>query len=420
MKVFFLTLGCRVNRYETDAVRAQFIERGHEPVDDPQEADCCVVNTCTVTSEADRKSRQMLRRVIRANRMAIVVAMGCASEMADGMLNADIVLGTRDKNQCVQKVEEFRNAKIHQTMHTRPEVSKTDVYHDFGTVLSPEGTRAFIKIEDGCNKFCSYCIIPYARGRVASRDFDSIIKEAKALADAGYKEIVLTGIHICSYGQNISDLTRVISTINDIEGVARIRMGSLEPMSITKDFVEDIAKIDKVCPHFHLSLQSGCDRILKLMKRDYTSEEYAQRVEWIREKFPAASVTTDIICGFPEETTRDFEESLAFAEKINFSKIHTFPYSLREGTAAARLVQIPGGIKKARTNKLLALSQTLENSFAQEQTGKKVSVLIEQNNSGYTENYVRAKLDKDFAPGTIVKGTVTGADGAEIIVEADT
>ena len=422
MKVYFHTLGCRVNQYETDAVRVLFEQKGHTCVTDPAEADICVVNTCTVTREADRKSGQMLRKMARLNPGAVVVAMGCASEMKDGVLDADVVLGTRDKNLCVEKVEEFlaaRAALAHKTPHVRPEVSKTDVYHDFGNVVSPEGCRAFMKIQDGCNKFCSYCIIPFARGRVVSRDEDNIIAEAKDLVQKGFREIIVSGIHVCSYGkdrgEDISALLRVLRKINDIEGIERIRLGSLEPMSMTPEFISGLAGISKLCPHFHLSLQSGSDTVLKRMNRDYTSAQYAEKVDLLREVFPTMSLTTDVICGFPGETDEEFAQTEAFVKKIGFTKIHVFPYSLREGTVAAKMEQVPGDISSARCRVLLDISSQAEKDFAASFTGRGSSVLVEKREGeylyGYNPEYVscRIRTDADIPAGSVVAVRVAGA-----------
>lgn len=433
MKVYFYTLGCRVNQYETDAVREVFISNGHEIVDSPELADVCIVNTCTVTSEADRKSRQSLRKMARANDKAIICAMGCASEMSDGIVDADIICGTRDKNEVLKKIEAFIEEKrelTHKSSHIRPDVSKSDVYHDFGTVLSPEGTRAFVKIEDGCNNFCTYCIIPFARGRVVSRDEESIIKEVTFLADEGYKEIILSGIHLCSYGkdrgEDINALLRVIKRIHEISGVERIRLGSLEPMSLTEDFINEIGNLPKMCPHFHLSLQSGSDTVLKRMGRRYTLEDYFDRVTMLRKKFPTMSLTTDIICGFPGETDEEFGETREFVKKADFSKIHVFPYSVREGTVAAKMEQLPGGISKERTAILNSWSSESEESFARRFVGEDVCVLLETRHeddagdtyfTGYTPEYVKVHVYADgVVSGDLFTGKATSSIGNVLII----
>ena len=430
MKVYFLTLGCRVNQYETDAARRLFLDNGHENVDSPEEADVCIVNTCSVTGEADRKSSQMLRRMAKNNPNAVIVAMGCASELKTGDVAADIVIGTRDKNTVVAKVEEFiakRENKdlTHITSHTRPEVSKTDIYHDFGTVLSPEGTRAFIKIEDGCNNFCTYCVIPYARGRVVSRSEESCIREAEYLVENGFKEIIVSGIHLCSYGKDqgrdISALLELLKKIDSIEGLERLRLGSLEPKSMTPEFISGLKELKHLCPHFHLSLQSGSDTVLKRMNRKYTTSEYEDRVKALRAEFPDMSLTTDIITGFPEETEAEFEETIEYAKKLKFAKLHVFPYSVREGTKAADMPQIDMSIRKARAKRLIEVSSKLEAEFAASMTGKEAEILIEKiedvdgrlTAEGYTANYIRAFLDvsgRDLKRGDIVRGVITGSE----------
>ena len=435
MKVYFLTLGCRVNQYETDAARRLFLDNGYENVDSPEEADVCIVNTCSVTGEADRKSSQMLRRMAKNNPDAVIVAMGCASELKNGEVPADIVIGTRDKNTVVTKVEEFfahRGKELtHSASHVRPEVSKSDEYHDFGTVLSPEGTRAFIKVEDGCNNFCTFCVIPYARGRVVSRSEESCLKEAEFLVSSGFKEIIVSGIHLCSYGKDqgkdILSLLELLKKIDSIEGLERLRLGSLEPKSMTPEFISGLKELKHLCPHFHLSLQSGSDTVLKRMNRKYTTAEYEDRVKALRAEFPDMSLTTDIITGFPEETEAEFNETIEYARKLKFAKIHVFPYSEREGTKAADMPQMDMSIRKNRAKKLIEVSDELASEFASSMTGKEIEILIEKIEEkdgktiaeGYTGNYVRAfaEVEKDkFSRGDIVKGTVVRAENENIFV----
>ncbi|MBR4947849.1 MAG: tRNA (N(6)-L-threonylcarbamoyladenosine(37)-C(2))-methylthiotransferase MtaB [Clostridiales bacterium] len=437
MRVYFLTLGCRVNQYETDAARRLFLDNGHENVNSPEEADVCIVNTCSVTGEADRKSSQMLRRMAKNNPNAVIVAMGCASELKNGDVAADIVIGTRDKNTVVAKVEEFlaqrENKSLdHKTSHTRPEVSKTDEYHDFGTVLSPEGTRAFIKVEDGCNNFCTYCVIPYARGRVVSRPEDACVKEAEFLVENGFKEIIVSGIHLCSYGKDqgkdISALLELLKKIDAIPGLERLRLGSLEPKSMTPEFILGLKSLKHLCPHFHLSLQSGSDTVLKRMNRKYTTAEYEDRVNALRAEFPDMSLTTDIITGFPEETEEEFEETVKYAQKLRFAKIHVFPYSVREGTRAADMPQIDMSIRKARAKRLIEVSDALAAEFAASMTGKETEILIEKIEEkdgktvaeGYTANYIRtfAEVENDrFSRGDIVKGVVIRSENENLFVK---
>ena len=428
MKVYFLTLGCRVNRYETDAMRRLFLDKGFEVTEDASEADCCVVNTCSVTGEADRKSHQMLRKMARLNPDAVVVATGCSAELADGTIDCDLIVGNREKNEIADRVLEYmkqQGKREHTASHVRPEVTKKDEYHDFGSVLSPEGTRAFIKVEDGCNNFCTYCAIPYARGRVASRSFESCVEEAKFLADSGYKEITVSGIHLCSYGkdrgEDIMSLLKLLQAIDTVPGVERLGLGSLEPMSMTEEFIEGLAGLKHLCPHFHLSLQSGSDTVLKRMNRRYDTEEYEERVRLLRKYFPDMSLTTDIITGFPGETEAEFEETCLFARKMAFAKIHVFPYSEREGTAAAAMPQMDMSVRKARAAKLISISDELSAEFAAGMTGKTAEVLVETVSDGipegYTANYVRTKITEgadvsEIRSGDIVKGVISGSDGA--------
>lgn len=428
MKVYFLTLGCRVNRYETDAMRRLFLDKGFEVTEDASEADCCVVNTCSVTGEADRKSHQMLRKMARLNPDAVVVATGCSAELADGAIDCDLIVGNRKKNEIADRVLDYMKQQgkhEHTASHVRPEVTKKDEYHDFGSVLSPEGTRAFIKVEDGCNNFCTYCAIPYARGRVASRSFESCVEEAKFLADSGYKEITVSGIHLCSYGkdrgEDIMSLLKLLQAIDTVPGVERLGLGSLEPMSMTEEFIEGLAGLKHLCPHFHLSLQSGSDTVLKRMNRRYDTEEYTERVRLLRKYFPDMSLTTDIITGFPGETEEEFEETCLFARKMAFAKIHVFPYSEREGTAAAAMPQMDMSVRKARAAKLISISDELSAEFAAGMTGKTAEVLVETVSDGipegYTANYVRTKITEgadvsEIRSGDIVKGVISGSDGA--------
>ena len=430
MKVYFLTLGCRVNQYETDAARHLFLDNGHINVYSPEEADVCIVNTCSVTGEADRKSNQMLRRMAKNNPDAVIVAMGCSSEISNGEVPADIVIGTREKNTVVARVEEFLSAREnkdlgHKTSHVRPEVSKTDEYHDFGTVLSPEGTRAFIKIEDGCNNFCTYRIIPYARGRVVSRSEEACVKEAEFLAQSGFKEIIVSGIHLCSYGKDqgkdITALLDLLKKIDAVPGIERLRLGSLEPKSMTPEFISGLNELKHLCPHFHMSLQSGSDTVLKRMNRKYDTAEYEDRVNALRAEFPDMSLTTDIITGFPGETAEEFEETIAYAEKLKFAKIHVFPYSVREGTKAAEMPQIDMSVRKARAKRLIEVSDRISAEFAAAMTGKEADILIEKIEEkdgktiaeGYTANYIRTFAEcggREFSRGDIAKGVITGSD----------
>lgn len=438
MKVYFYTLGCRVNQYETDAVRKLCENSGMTAVIKPEEADVIVINTCSVTGEADRKSRQQIRHMRKINPKAIVCAMGCQVEAAEGKVEADIILGTRDKRLLADRINEFCKTDAYKNrtttgycMHSRPEVSIKDEYQEFGTVQSPEGTRAFVKIEDGCNNFCTYCIIPYTRGRVVSREEDNILKEVEELSLAGFCEVVITGIHLCSYGKDRGEgseaLLRLLNKVNDIERISRIRLGSLEPMSLTPDFINGLKSISKLCPHFHLSLQSGSDTVLKRMNRKYNTSEYEERVKALRKVFPDMSLTTDVICGFPGETDEEFNETYEFVQRLKFSKLHVFPYSIREGTVAAKMEQVPKAVAKGRVAVLNEFSSKVEFEFARRFLNREVCVLVEANRSieaerlsndgsvyftGYTEEYVRVVIRfKDEAiannyVGKVIKGNL--------------
>ena len=414
-------------------MRRLFLDKGFEVTEDASEADCCVVNTCSVTGEADRKSHQMLRKMARLNPDAVVVATGCSAELADGTIDCDLIVGNREKNEIADRVLEYMKQQgrhEHTASHVRPEVTKKDEYHDFGSVLSPEATRAFIKVEDGCNNFCTYCAIPYARGRVASRSFGSCIEEAKFLASSGYKEITVSGIHLCSYGkdrgEDIMSLLKLLQAIDTVPGVERLGLGSLEPMSMTEEFIEGLAGLKHLCPHFHLSLQSGSDTVLRRMNRRYDTSEYAKRVELLRSRFPDMSLTTDIITGFPGETEEEFEQTCAFARKMKFAKIHVFPYSEREGTVAAAMPQMDMSVRKARAAELIKISDELSSEFAAGMTGRTAEVLVETASDGipegYTANYVRTKITSgagisDIRSGDIVRGVISGSDGAFCLMD---
>ena len=382
--VAFCTLGCKVNQYETDAMEEIFLKAGYEIKDFHEKADIYVINTCTVTNMADRKSRQMIHRAKRKNPEAVIVAAGCyveaAGEAVQEDASIDLIIGNNCKGQIVSMVEAFMEE--HQKI-----VCKTDINHncDYETMTISkvsEHTRAYIKIQDGCNQFCSYCIIPYARGRVRSRKPEDIFSEVFSLAKAGYKEIVLTGIHISSYGKDFEEQENLISLVEKlavIEGIERIRFGSLEPGFITEDVVVRLAAIEKICQHFHLSLQSGCNETLKRMNRHYTAEEYEEKCKLLRRYFDRPSFTTDVIVGFPGETEEEFEQTEAFLEKIHFAEMHIFKYSPRKGTRAAVMPdQIDERIKTERSAKLLALAEKMSSDYQADCQDKVLQVLIEE------------------------------------------
>ncbi len=409
-KVSFYTLGCKVNQYETNAMAQKFKEAKYEIVDMNNDiSDICIVNTCTVTNMSDRKSRHSLRRVKEKNSNAIIVAVGCYAQVAkndlEKMPEIDIVLGNEEKVNIVQYVERFM-ANRDKIIEIEDIASKKE-FEDMGQITYTEKTRAFIKIQDGCNQFCSYCIIPYARGRVRSRNADSIIKEITQIAQNGIKEVVITGIHVASYGRdfgNENGLIELLEKINKIEGIKRIRLGSLEPKIITEDFMQRLIKLEKICHHFHLSLQSGCDEILKRMNRKYTTTEVYEIIERLRRYYNDVMITTDIIVGFPGETEEEFETTYKFLKKVKLYKMHVFQYSPRKGTRAAVMPnQIDGKLKEQRSKILIELSNENQKMYNEQLVGKEVEVLFEDKEiedgkmyfRGHTQNYILVKYKTD-------------------------
>ena len=397
-KVAFITLGCKVNQYETNAMAQKFIEKGYTVVEEKEKADIYIINTCTVTNMSDRKSRQMLRKVKETNPNAIVVAVGCYVQVAEKELEKipeiDIILGNNEKADIVTYVENYikdniKKAEIDDVLH------KTD-FVEFGDITFTEKTRAVIKVQDGCDRFCSYCIIPYARGRVRSRRPEHIISEVKAIAQKGIKEIIITGIHIASYGKDLKNgyvLIDLLEELNKIEAIKRIRLGSLEPLLITQEFMERLVKLDKICHHFHLSLQSGCDETLKRMNRRYNTLQFKEITELLRKYYKDVMLTTDIIVGFPQETEEEFNQTYKFLEELQFYKMHIFKYSQRKGTKAAIMPnQVDGKIKEERSKKLIELSDKNQLEYNKKYCNKKVEVLFEEEKEGtyygHTENYL--------------------------------
>ena len=409
-KVSFYTLGCKVNQYETNAMAQKFKESGYEIVDMNDDiSDICIVNTCTVTNMSDRKSRHSLRRVKEKNPAAIIAAVGCYAQVAkndlENMPEIDIVLGNEEKANIVQYVEKFiENEK---KLIEIEDIATKKEFEDMGQITYTEKTRAFIKVQDGCNQFCSYCIIPYARGRVRSRNAESIIKEITQIAQNGIKEVVITGIHVASYGrdfENENGLIELLEKINEIEGIKRIRLGSLEPKIITEEFMQRLSKLEKICHHFHLSLQSGCDATLKRMNRKYTTSEVKEIIERLRRYYDDVMLTTDIIVGFPGETEEEFETTYQFLKQAKLYKMHVFQYSPRKGTRAAVMPnQIDGNIKEARSKKLIELSNENQKMYNQQLVGKEAEVLFEDKEvedgityfRGHTQNYVLVKYKTD-------------------------
>ncbi|MGM0395447.1 MAG: tRNA (N(6)-L-threonylcarbamoyladenosine(37)-C(2))-methylthiotransferase MtaB [Bacillota bacterium] len=401
--VAFHTLGCKVNQYETEAMEEMFEKNGYRIVGEEDYSDIYVINTCTVTNLSDRKSRQFIRKSRKNNPGAIVAVVGCYSQVSpeevEKIEGVDVIIGTSERFRIVELCEEAASTKRRINI-----VRPVKTYKEFERINIDEiksRTRAFVKIQDGCNQFCSYCIIPYARGPIRSREYDDIEAEVKKLSQAGFKEIVLTGIHVASYGKDLKkeSLSEVIDKISLIEGIERIRLSSLEPTLIDKDFMETMTKSPKICNHFHLSLQSGSDSVLKRMNRKYNTEDYRERVRLIRKFLPDAGITTDIIVGFPGETNDEFQETMDFVVEIGFSRIHVFKYSPRKGTPAATMEnQIHGETKNRRSELLIALGERLSKEFNQKYLDEMEDVLYEEHTKkdkgvyeGYTSNYIRVR-----------------------------
>ena len=411
-------LGCKVNAYETEAMQQQLEERGYEIVPFDQKADVYIINTCSVTNIADRKSRQMLHRAKKLNPEAVVVAAGCYVQVASDALkeddSVDIIVGNNNKARLADILEEYMKDRQGDEGGYVLDIARAREYEELHVSRLGEHTRAFIKVQDGCNQFCSYCIIPYARGRVRSRKPEDVEAEVKGLVARGYREVVLTGIHLSSYGTEhmegspVKDgdwdsgpLWDLIERIHRVEGLERIRLGSLEPRIITREFAEKLAGLPEFCPHFHLSLQSGCDATLKRMNRHYTTEDYLRRCGILREVFDHPAITTDVIAGFPGETEEEFEETRRFLETVRFYEMHVFKYSKRQGTRAAVMEdQVPEQVKARRSDVLLELEKTMSREYRERFVGSRVSVLFEEAAEiggkwymmGHTPQYVKAAL----------------------------
>lgn len=395
-------LGCKVNAYETEAMQELLEHEGYEIVPFHEDADVYIINTCTVTNMADRKSRQMLHRAKKKNPDAVVVACGCYVQAKQDEIDEsiDIVVGNNQKKNIVEILAEYEASKEKQTVQKEViDINHTDEYEELHLTKTAEHTRAYIKVQDGCNQFCSYCIIPFARGRVRSRSYDSVIAEVKKLAEGGYKEVVLTGIHLSSYGVDTGEnLLSLIQGVHEVSGIERIRLGSLEPRIITEEFVQAIAKLPKMCPHFHLSLQSGCDETLRRMNRRYTAEEYMDGCKLLRKYFDHPALTTDVIVGFPGETQEEFAASKAFVDQVDFYETHVFKYSRRQGTKAAAMEnQIPETEKTRRSNELLELNKKKQKAYEERLIGTTQEVLMEEAvqidgetwQVGHTKEYVK-------------------------------
>lgn len=429
-KAASFALGCKVNQYESEAIAELFAEKGYEIVGIDEEADVYVINTCTVTNFGDKKSRQLIRKVKRQNENAIVAVVGCYAQTAPQELmkveGVNLVIGTKDRAQIVEMVEQYDQS--HGVENHVTDIMKERVFEPLSIQKLANRTRAYLKIQDGCSQYCSYCIIPYARGPIRSREPKEVLAEVRRLADNGFKEVVLTGIHVASYGKDRRDtsLLEILRQVHEVEGIERIRFSSIEPNVVTEEFAQAMAELPKVCDHFHLSLQSGCDKTLKEMNRKYDTEKYRQAAATLRKYLPHVALTTDIIVGFPGETEEDFQASYDFAKEIGFAKIHVFPYSPKRGTpAAARKDQLPNAVKSERSHKLIQLSDKMAADFLREYVGQDVEVLYERaleegTYEGHTTNYikVRGRSEKDLT-NQICRTHVTKAEAEELFGEAD-
>lgn len=419
-----LHYGCKVNQYETNGMIEQFLKNGYELVEWKDKADIYVVNTCTVTNMSERKSRQALRHAKQINPKSLVVAVGCyvqvAKEQLERIPEIDIVLGTNEKNQIVEVIEGYKKEKE----EVLSDVMNQKEFQDFGVVTYTEKTRAVIKIQDGCDRFCSYCIIPYARGRVRSRRRENVIQEVEKMVQKGIQEIVLTGIHLASYGKDFKQkyaLIDLVEELNYIEGIKRIRLGSLEPTLMTEEFVARLSKLQHICDHFHLSLQSGCNETLKRMNRHYTVEEFEEIVIRLRKLYPHCALTTDIIVGFPQETQEEFQKTYEFIKRIAFYKMHVFAYSPRKGTKAAMMPnQVESFIKQQRSNRLLDLSNQNQAEQNERIIGQQVQVLFEEKKEntyqGHTTNYMEVKVPSEVSLENQIKQVqIIGKEGLVLI-----
>lgn len=402
MKIAFHTLGCKVNQYETEALKEQFQSAGYETVSEDDFADVYVINTCTVTNMSDRKSRQYIRKMKRVNPDAIVAVTGCYAQISpeevSGLEDVDVVAGTNEKHNLFSYIEEFRKERT-ASCHVK-KYDELNEYISNGIVTSMESrTRAYIKIQEGCNRFCSYCVIPYARGKVRSRETDEIVQEARGLIAQGFKEIILTGINTALYGEDLGlgGIAPLIARLNALEGDFRIRLSSLEPTVINAEYVRGLLRYEKLCPHLHLSIQSGSDNVLALMNRHYTRDDYLEIVKVLKEHDPLYGITTDIIAGFPGEREEDFADSLRIIDQVGFCKVHPFKYSQRKGTKAAEMKQLPGTVKNERSSRLVKKAEEAASEFYRKCMGACRRVLFEEIDdgmlTGYTDNYVKVYVD---------------------------
>lgn len=427
-KVALHNLGCKVNSYETEVMQQNLKENGFLVVPFEQKADVYIINTCSVTNMADRKSRQMLHKAKKNNPESVVVAVGCYVQtreeeeiLEDGV---DLVIGNNKKKELISILNHYFDGLKEETVI---DINHTNEYEEMKLTDTTEHTRAYIKVQDGCNQFCSYCIIPYARGRVRSRKREDVLGEVRGLSAKGYSEVVLTGIHLSSYGIDIEDtLLSLITAIHEIEGIKRIRLGSLEPRIITEEFVQKLIELPKICPHFHLSLQSGCNETLKRMNRKYSAEEFFDKVELLRKYFDRPALTTDVIVGFPGETQVEFEQTVEFLKKVHFYEMHIFKYSKRKGTKAAVMEeQIGEKVKSERSNELLELNSQNKSDFGKQLVGKEMEMLVEERIiisgenflTGYTKEYVKVGFfDKEDYTNKILRGKLDIRKEGDIIL----
>ncbi|WP_298706795.1 tRNA (N(6)-L-threonylcarbamoyladenosine(37)-C(2))-methylthiotransferase MtaB [uncultured Veillonella sp.] len=429
--VAFTTLGCRVNQYDTDAMRGLFIKSGYTPVEFDEKADIYVINTCSVTNMGERKSRQLIRKAKRTNEEAYIIVTGCYAQLAPDAIAAiegvNLVIGTNNRNKVVELVEQIESTeKQINAVRNIMEQSTFEEMPLYGDEI--EKARAFMKIQEGCNNYCTFCIIPYTRGKLKSRKVDDIVQEAKRLVAHGYKEIVLTGIHLGNYGVELPEkpkLAQVVKVLLTIDGLKRIRLGSIESVEVSDELVELMATEPRFCSHMHLPLQAGSDHILKLMNRHYNLQEFKDLIANLRSRIAGLAITTDIIAGFPGETDEDFEETMNTVRELGFTHIHAFPYSIREGTPAATMEnQVPEAVKKTRVALLNSLGDEGLANYANGMIGKPAEILVEREVDGYyvgfTNEYIHGKIKKeatDYPVGSIIGGTVTAFDGESLIIE---
>ena len=426
MTAAFYTLGCKVNQYESESMAEQLMKNGYTIVNHTEKADVFIVNSCTVTASGDQKTRQAVRRFKKNNPDACVVLTGCMPQAypdkAKELYQADIVMGNKNNDTLIEKLIEFFESKerlVNIELHENGDTFRGNLITDF-----QNRTRAFLKIQDGCNRFCTYCIIPTSRGRSRSKPLEDIRKELDSIAEKGYKEVVLVGINLSSYGKDISEkFTDAVKLACETKGIERVRLGSLEPDHITDEVIDELAKLENFCPQFHISLQSGCDNTLKRMNRHYTAEEYYNLCRKLRSSFEDATITTDIMVGFSLESEEDFNESLEFAKKIGFEKVHVFPYSVRTGTRAEKLPQLEKHVKEKRAKIMTEVTEEIRQSFLKSQIGKTVDVLVETTSKnglyeGYTKNYtpVLVNCTEDVCS-KIIKVKITSVDGDYCIGE---